>query len=45
LLQALLESVLLRRVEATERELDRARIMREECSGSGGTGRVFRNGS
>jgi hypothetical protein len=44
LLQALLESVLLRRVEATERELDRARIMREECSGSGGTGRDFRKG-
>src|SRR5215470_17862035 len=36
LLQVLQESGLFRRVEATERELDRARIMREECSGSGG---------
>jgi hypothetical protein len=36
LLQVLQESGPFRRVEATERELDRARIMREECSGSGG---------
>ena len=36
LLQVLQESGLFRRVEAIERELDRARIMREECSGSGG---------
>jgi len=36
LLQILQESGLFRRVEATERELDRARILRKECSGSGG---------